>query len=74
MSTVGQIEKKIQARIVALLRDRLHYSYLGNWADRAGNANIEPERLGAWLAAQGVAQSLASRAIFELQKVSGDTS
>jgi len=74
MSTVGQVEKKTQSRVVALLRDRLNYRYLGNWADRAGNANIEPECLGAWLAAQGVAPALASRAIFELQKVSGDTS
>ncbi len=74
MTTVGQIEKHTQARIVALLRDRLNYSYLGSWADRAGNANIESERLGAWLAAQGVAPVLASRAIFELQKVAGDTS
>ena len=64
-STVGQIEKQTQARIVALLRDRLHYTYLGNWLDRAGNANIEPERLTAWLAKQGVAPALASRALFE---------
>ena len=74
MSTVGQIEKQTQARVVALLRDRLHYTYLGNWLDRAGNANIEPERLTAWLASRGVHAALASRAIFELQKVSSDTS
>lgn len=74
MNTVGQIEKLTQARIVALLRDRLHYTYLGNWIDRAGNANIEPERLTAWLVSQGVAPALASRAIFELQKVASDTS
>ncbi len=37
MSIVGQIEKHTQARIVALLRDRLHYAYLGNWIDRADN-------------------------------------
>lgn len=74
MSTVGQIEKRTQARIVALLRDRLHYTYLGNWIDRAGNANIEPERLSAWLAGQGVDPTLAGRALFKLQKVAGDTS
>ncbi len=73
-STVGQIEKKTQARVVTLLRDRLHYTYLGNWIDRVGNANIEPERLTAWLASQGVAPALASRALFELQKVATDTS
>ncbi|WP_413890538.1 hypothetical protein [Candidatus Aalborgicola defluviihabitans] len=74
MSTVGQIEKQTQARIVALLQGRLHYTYLGNWIDRAGNANIEPERLTAWLTSQGVPAALASRALFELQKVAGDTS
>jgi hypothetical protein len=48
MSTVGQIEKRTQARVVALFRDRLKYDYLGNWIDREGhegkgNRNIEPE-------------------------------
>lgn len=74
MSSVGQIEKQTQARVVTLLRDRLHYRYLGNWMDRAGNANIEAEVLAAWLTRQGVPPALASRAIFELQKVAGDTS
>ena len=41
MSTVGQIEKKTQARVVALFRDTLGYDYLGNWKDRDGNRNIE---------------------------------
>ncbi|MEC5213237.1 type I restriction enzyme R subunit [Polaromonas sp. CG_9.5] len=74
MTTVGQTEKKTQSRVVALLRDRLHYRYLGNWASRVGNSNIEPELLSAWLAVQGVPPALAKRAIFELQKVAGDTS
>lgn len=73
MSTVGQIEKKTQARIVALLRDRLHYDYLGNWIDRAGNRNIEPEVLLPWLAKRGVPDGLARRALHELEKVTGDT-
>ena len=59
---------------MALLRDRPNYSYLDNWDNRAGNANIEPERPDPWLAAQGVAPALARRAIFELQNVSSDTS
>ena len=28
MSTVGEIEKKTQARVVALFRERLQYDYL----------------------------------------------
>ena len=34
MSTIGQIEKRTQNRVVALFRDRLGYDYLGNWIDR----------------------------------------
>jgi hypothetical protein len=31
MSTVGQIEKKTQERVVKLFCDTLGYDYLGNW-------------------------------------------
>ena len=34
MSSVGQIEKKTQARVVKLFRDQLGYDYLGAWTDR----------------------------------------
>ena len=40
MSTVGQIEKETQVRVVALFREQLGYHYLGDWTDREGNANI----------------------------------
>lgn len=60
MSNVGQTEKKIQARLVALLRDRLHYDYLGNWIDRADNRNVEPEYVRSWLLKQGVPEALVS--------------
>ena len=42
-NSVGQIEKKTQQRVVKLFRDTLGYAYLGNWDDRAGNRNIEPD-------------------------------
>ncbi len=51
--SVGQIEKQTQDRVVALFRDRLRYSYLGNWKDRPNNPCIEPELLAAWLRKQG---------------------
>lgn len=74
MPSVGQIEKKTQERVLALLGQRLGYTYLGDWIDRPANSNIEPERLKAWLATQGVSDTLAARALFELQKVANDTS
>jgi type I restriction enzyme R subunit len=73
MTTVGQIEKKTQARIVALFRDRLCYGYLGNWIDR-DNRNIEPELLTTWLKQWGVSYTLITRALYELNKAASDTS
>ena len=79
VSTVGQIERKTQNRVIALFRDRLGYDYLGAWHDRPGfegkgNRNIEPEYLRAWLDRRGVDSSLINRALFELERLAGDTS
>lgn len=74
MSAVGQIEKKTQARIVALFRDQLAYDYLGNWIDRTGNANIEPSYLRPFLEGRGYAQALVTKAISQLTKVATDQS
>ena len=72
MTTVGQIEKKTQARVVALFQDRLGYGYLGNRIDR-DNRNIEPELLTSWLKQQGVSDALISRALHELNRAATDT-
>jgi len=74
MSQVGQFEKQTQARVVALFRDRLGCDYLGKWIDRAGNADIEPELLAAWLGKQGVDDSLIGKALYELEKAANDAS
>ena len=74
MSTVGQIEKLTQERIVSLFCERLGYDYLGNWMERPGNANIEPEYLTAWLEKQGLSETLIKRALHELNRVASDTS
>ena len=42
MSTVGQIEKKTQQRVVKLFRDTLGYDYLGDWIDREATATSRP--------------------------------
>jgi len=73
MTTVGQIEKRTQARIVALFRDRLNYDYLGDLSDN-DNRNIKPELLRVWLKKQCVSEALTNRALYELDKIEGDTS
>ena len=74
MSTVGQIEKKTQQRVVKLFRDALHYDYLGDWTDREGNANIEEGLLHSWLKKRGVDDTLITRALYALDKAAGNTS
>lgn len=74
MSTVGQIEKRTQARVVQLFQSQLGYDHLGNWIDRAGNANIEPTYLRPFLEAKGYAPALITKAIAHLTKVATDQS
>lgn len=74
MSQVGQLERRTQNRVVRLLRERLGYEYLGDWSERDGNANLEPELLRAWLERRGVGAALIERALYILQKAAGDTS
>ena len=75
MSTIGQIEKKTQQRVVALFRDTLGYDYLGNWTDREGNRNIEEALLRKFLREkQGYDEALITRALYLLDKAAGDTS
>lgn len=71
---IGQIERATQNRVVTLFRDTLGYDYLGNWIDRPGNSNIEPEFLCKWLKQRGVDDDLTTRALRQLSKVAGDTS
>ena len=74
MSTIGQKERKTQQRVVKLFRETLGYAYLGNWEERDGNRNIEPELLRAWLKTQGHADALIGKVLYELEKAAGDTS
>jgi len=39
MTTVGQIERRTQNRVVDLFQTQLDYEYLGNWEDRENNSN-----------------------------------
>ncbi|WP_242122191.1 type I restriction endonuclease subunit R [Sphingomonas lacusdianchii] len=73
MSTVGQIERATQRRVVTLFTKTLGYDYLGDWHERPNNRNIEESTLRAWLAGR-YDEALISRAIAELQRVAGDSS
>ncbi|MGY2082336.1 type I restriction endonuclease subunit R [Blastococcus sp. SYSU DS0539] len=68
MSDVGQIERKAQDRVVALLRDQLGYEWLGNWAYRGHNANVEVGLLTQSLKARGYDDKLITRALDQLGK------
>src|SRR5215213_11176402 len=68
MTSVGQRERATQARVVAWFCDALGYRYLGNWADRAGNANVESEILTDWLRRRTVDERLIAKALWELEQ------
>jgi type I restriction enzyme R subunit len=74
MSTVGQIERATQDRVVKLLHDQLGYAYLGDWEERLDNSNIEEKYLRPFLERQGYSDTLIGRALRELNKVAGDQS
>ncbi len=73
MSTVGQIEKKTQQRVVKLFHGILHYDYLGDWHERDNNRNIEEHCLRVFLKdEQGYDETLINKALCELNRVAGD--
>jgi type I restriction enzyme, R subunit len=68
MSKVGQKEVLTQKRLVKLFRETLKYDYLGDWRDRAGNDNVEPELLRKWLTRQGYSPKVIDKALYELDQ------
>jgi len=75
MTTVGQIEKKTQQRVVKLFREQLDYDYLGDWTEREGNRNIKEDLLRRFLREkQGYDEAIITRALHLLDKAAGDTS
>jgi type I restriction enzyme R subunit len=68
LSEVGQKERRTQQRLVKLFRDELEYRYLGDWQDRDGNSNVEPELLRAWLTKQGHSDYVVDRTLAAVEK------
>ena len=75
MTTVGQVEKRTQNRVVNLFREQLRYDYLGDWTDREDNRNIEEALLRTFLRdRQGDDDALVTRALHLLGKAAAHTS
>ena len=55
--------------MIALFKDALGYTYLGNWQDRANNRNVERELVIGWLEGQGHSRKIIDKVLFELGKV-----
>jgi type I restriction enzyme R subunit len=66
MSTVGQVERKAQERVVKLFQERLDYEYLGDWDERPDNTNVEEGLLRQNLLARGYSDEQVNRAFHEL--------
>lgn len=72
MAKVGQIERETQNRIVALFKNELKYTYLGNWEERPDNKNIEEALLTAYLTKKGYNRTLIAKAIYDLHSTSNN--
>ena len=68
MSTVGQIERITQKRVVKLFQTHLGYTYLGNWETRENNRNIEAGLLSQWLKQQDLSDTLINKTLRELDQ------
>jgi type I restriction enzyme R subunit len=49
MNAIGKPERETQDRVIALFRDELDYRFLGSWADRENNRNIDEKLLTDYL-------------------------
>ena len=74
MTTVGQIERITQNRVVELFQDQLGYRYLDNWKKRENNSNIEENILRQYLIKKGYSQTLIDKAIYELTRAATNQS
>lgn len=74
MTSIGQIERETQNRVVQLFKKQLKYRYFGNWEERAGS-NIEEDELRKYLSGtKKYSKELINKAIYELSKIAGNQS
>lgn len=72
MSSIGDIERKTQDRVIELIHTKLDYDYLGNWEDRENNSNIEEDLLTKYLSKNGYSEILIKKTLYELRKITED--
>lgn len=75
MNNIGKSERETQNRIVALFKDELEYTYLGNWEDQERTLPIEENLLLEFLIkSQGFSEIVAKKAVQELVKAATNLS
>ncbi len=67
MKDTNTTERQTQNRVVKLFQEELGYNYLGNWADREGNSNVEEAQLREFLHRSGYSEPLIVKTV-ELMK------
>lgn len=70
---IGQRERKTQNPVIALLRKRLTYDYLGDLSDK-NNTPVKADLLRVWLQKRGVPDKHIERAFLELEHAANDSS
>jgi type I restriction enzyme, R subunit len=68
LSNVGDKERRTQQRLARLFVDDLGYRHLGDWQDRPGNRNVEPDLLHAWLTKQGHSDYVIERTLAAIER------
>jgi type I restriction enzyme R subunit len=68
MSTVGQIERATQNRVVKLFQEKLGYRYLGNFKDNDDNTNVIQDILTDYLTKKQYSPTLISKALYIFNK------
>lgn len=67
MSEIGNPERATQNRVIALFRDELGYTYLGDRSDRLNNSNIEEKALTSYLTKSGYSPAQIAVALHKLK-------
>ena len=68
MSTVGQIERETQNRIVQLFQKQLEYRYIGNLEEEENNSNLRETDFLKFLDGQGYSKILITKAVSDFKK------